>query len=227
VARGLFLQHEPLGTPGLIGARAAERGFDVVAVRVDEEAHLPDAADFDLVVTLGSTESVTNTAVPWIARETETLRRAIARDVPVLGICFGGQMLAHALGAAIHPARVPEVGWFEIETTDPDLVPPGPWVQWHYEAFDVPNNAVEIARSPAGPQAFTHGPHLGLQFHPELTAEMMGHWVRAFAGDLGRAVLDGGRLLADTERHAEPAARAARRLFDAFLARARSAGRRR
>src|SRR6266481_1231437 len=80
VARGLFLQHEPLGTPGLIGARAAELGIDVVSVRVDEEPHLPDAADFDLVVTLGSSESVENSGVPWIARETETLRRAIARD---------------------------------------------------------------------------------------------------------------------------------------------------
>jgi GMP synthase (glutamine-hydrolysing) len=226
VARGLFLQHEPLGTPGVIGARAAELGIDVVAVRADEDARLPDAANFDLVVTLGSSESVTN-AVPWIARETETLRRAIARDVPVLGICFGGQMLAHALGAAIHPARVPEVGWFEIETTDPDLVPPGPWVQWHYDAFDVPNNAVEIARRRAGPQAFAHGPHLGLQFHPELTAEMMDRWVAAFADELTKAGVDAARLLADTARHAEAAGQAARRLFDAFLARARSASRRR
>jgi GMP synthase-like glutamine amidotransferase len=227
VARGLFLQHEPLGTPGLIGARAAEIGIDVASVRVDEEPRIPDPADFDLVVTLGASASVTNTDLPWIARETETLRRAVARDIPVLGICFGGQMLAHALGGAVHRTRVPEIGWFEIETTNPELVAPGPWVQWHYEAFEVPDGALEIARSPAGPQAFSQGPHLGLQFHPELTAEMMGRWVRAFAGELAEAGVDPARLLTDTGRHAEAAGQAARRLFDAFLARARSVSRRR
>jgi len=220
VRRALFLQHEPLGTPGLAGERAAAVGLDVVAVRADGAPELPDAADFDVVVTLGSSASVGDAGVPWIARERETLRRAIARDVPVLGICFGGQMLAHALGGAVHPARVAEVGWFAIETRDPALVPPGPWVQWHYESFDVPPGAVEIARSPAGPQAFTHGPHLGLQFHPEVSGEMMGRWTEAFRGELVRAGVDPARIAADTARHAAAARAAAHRLFDAFLARA-------
>jgi GMP synthase-like glutamine amidotransferase len=204
----------------VIGARAAELGIEVVPVLVDDRTRIPDPADFDFVVTLGSSHSVTDAHVPWIAREIEALGRAIARDVPVLGICFGGQMLAHTLGGTVRQARIAEIGWFEIETTDPDLVPPGPWVQWYYEAFDVPPGAIEIARSPAGPQAFTLGPHLGLQFHPELSAEIMGRWVQAFANELASAGVDAAGLAADTRRHAEAARRAALRLFDAFHARA-------
>lgn len=221
--RALFLQHEVLGTPGLIGERAAERGFEVVSVMVPDETRLPDPTAFDLVVSLGSSDSATDTHVPWVAQESALLRAAIARDVPVLGICFGGQMLAHALGAAVRKGPHPEIGWFAIETSVPDLIPAGPWLQWHYEVFDVPAGATEIARSPAGPQAFTHGPHLGLQFHPELTADMLHGWVRESAKELSRAGVDVAGIVADTARHAERARQAARQLFDAFHARATGA----
>jgi GMP synthase-like glutamine amidotransferase len=216
--RALFLQHEDLGPPGLIGECAVESGVEVVSVMVPEAPELPQPAGFDLIVSLGSPNSANDTHVPWVAAESALLRAAIDRRVPILGICFGGQMLAHALGAAVRKGPHPEIGWLAIETSAPDLIPSGPWMQWHYEVFEVPAGATEIARSPAGPQAFTYGPHLALQFHPEPTPEILHAWLRASAKELARSRVDVARIVADTERHGEQARQAARRLFEAFCA---------
>ncbi len=216
--RALFLQHETLGLPGVIGECAAESGFEVVCVMAPDAPDLPAPEAFDLIVSLGSPNSANDQHVPWVAAESALLRAAIARDVPVLGICFGGQMLARALGAAVRKGPHPEIGWLAVETSAPDLIPPGPWIQWHYEVFEVPAGATQLARSPAGPQAFTYGPHLALQFHPEPTPDILQGWLRASAKELARAGIDAAEIVADTERHAEPARRAARRLFDAFSA---------
>ena len=94
----------------------------------------------------------------------------------MLGLCFGGQALAAALGGDVETAPEPELGWTEIETDEPELVPPGPWLEWHYERFTTPPGATEIARTGAASQAFRHGRHLGVQFHPESTVEIVEHW---------------------------------------------------
>ena len=94
----------------------------------------------------------------------------------MLGLCFGGQALAAALGGTVERAPRPELGWTEIETDEPELVPPGPWLEWHYERFTTPPGATEIARTAAATQAFRHGRHLGVQFHPESTVEIVERW---------------------------------------------------
>jgi GMP synthase-like glutamine amidotransferase len=147
---------------------------------------------------------------------------AVRRDVPVLGLCFGGQMLAKVLGGTIERAPAPELGWYAIETVDPAVVPAGPWLQWHFDAFTLPPGAEQLAVSDAGVQAFAHGPHLGVQFHPESTIEIVRRWAQADRERLRALGIDDGEALLERGRkHAEEAKAAAFELFDAFWERAR------
>lgn len=144
------------------------------------------------------------------------LRSALRAEVPVLGLCWGGQALAVAMGGRVAPAPAPEIGWLSVPSTDPDL-PEGPWLHYHYEAFTVPPGATELARSPAGASAFRAGRHLGLQFHPEATAAMGASWGRADPNQPAAAVRALAREGARCEGPARPQAFA---LFDAWYARA-------
>jgi GMP synthase-like glutamine amidotransferase len=152
-----------------------------------------------------------------VGRERRLLRDAVDGDVPVLGICFGSQILARALGGEALRAQQSEIGWVAVRTREPALIGEGPWFQWHYDTFTPPPGAVLLADSPAGPQAYTVGRSLGVQFHPEVTNEIVEEWVSLGRDRLTRDALDGERLLAETrERAAENRARAWR-LMDAFV----------
>jgi GMP synthase-like glutamine amidotransferase len=147
----------------------------------------------------------------------------LARDIPMLGLCFGGQMLAAVLGGAIDRAPEPELGWHAIDSANPDVVPAGPWLMWHYDRFAVPGGAETLATSAIGPQAFAHGRHLGVQFHPESTIEIVANWARADRERLAaHGIEDGEALLERGRRHADAAAAAAFDLFDAFWRRTRT-----
>jgi GMP synthase-like glutamine amidotransferase len=132
-------------------------------------------------------------------------------------------MLAKALGGEIEKAPHPELGWHAIDSAAPEIVPPGPWLQWHFDRFTVPAGAELLATSAAGPQAFTHGRHLGVQFHPESTIEIVRAWARS-DDERVRAlgIGDGQTLLERGRGHATAAVSAAFDLFDAFWRRARA-----
>jgi GMP synthase-like glutamine amidotransferase len=148
----------------------------------------------------------------------------VDEDVAVLGLCFGGQALAAALGGAVETAPEPELGWTEIETDEPELVPPGPWLEWHYERFTTPPGATEIARTGPATQAFRHGRHLGVQFHPESTVEIVERWAVSDRDRLEALGLgDGATLIAATPEDRAAAREAAFALFDGFLERANAA----
>jgi GMP synthase-like glutamine amidotransferase len=201
-----------------------ERGipFEVFRTYVGDPMPAPDGYEF--IVSLGSDRNPRDLDDPAVVAELELLRRAIEIDVPVLGLCFGGQALAAALGAPVTPAEIPELGWHAIETDDPASVPAGPWLEWHFERFAVPEGAVEIARSPSGPQAFRYGRHLGVQFHPESTVEIVAEWVELDAERLpGLGIPDGLAHIAATPAQREAARVAAFAFFDGFLRAARSA----
>jgi GMP synthase (glutamine-hydrolysing) len=217
----LVLEHEADAPAGLLGDWAAERG--VALEVVGTAGPLPDPAGRPFVVSLGSEASAADDAVPWLAAERAVLERAVAGEVPILGICFGAQHLARALGATVAPAVRPEVGWLEIETLAPGVVPPGPWLQWHRDAFTLPPGAELLARSEAGVQAFRHGPHLGVQFHPEVTPAIALGWARDYPESMARAGTDVDAVRAGGEAHAADARVRAFALFDTFLASAASA----
>ena len=215
--KALVLQHGPLAPAGLLADWLADHGIAMDVFRADESPEWPDVTAADMVVCLGSRfDPGRDPDEPSVAGTLALLRDAVETDVPVLGLCFGGQALAVALGGTVGPAPTPELGWIEVETDDPEAVPAGPWLAWHRHRFTVPAGATEIARNAAGPQAFRHGPHLGVQFHPESTIEIVAGWGER--DGLDTSALHAGR------HHAATAASNARKLFDGFLAGARGRG---
>lgn len=214
--RALVIQHDEDAPAALVDEWLAERGAERELYLVARDDSGRDPVAYDLVVVLGSAQAAYDDSVPWVGRELALLRDAVRAEVPVLGICFGGQLLARALGGEAMRAAQPELGWVEIRTDDPALVSEGPWMQWHYDTFRVPPGAKLVAHSPAGPQAYTIGRSLGIQFHPEVTAELVEMWVLEGGDQLRRMGLDPDRLLAESrERDAENRTRAWR-LLDAF-----------
>jgi len=218
----LVLEHEADAPAGLLADWAAERGIDleVFAWHADGDGDgAPDVAGRPFVVVLGSEASAFDDTVPWLARERALLDRALALDVPILGICFGGQHLARALGGTVSPASRPEVGWLEVESLDPETVPPGRYLQWHRDAFTPPPGAELLARSPVSAQAFRHGRHLGVQFHPEVTPAIALGWATNYPDSVRRAGTTVADVRAGGEEHAADARRRAYALFDMFRSR--------
>ncbi len=134
--------------------------------------------DVDLLVHLGSEWSVYS---PPLGAEIDAERSLIARATvsgcPVLGLCFGGQMVASSIGRTVAKAPVGEIGWVTVESDDERLIGPGPWFEYHLDRWDEADDERAIARNAAGPQALVVGRTLGLQFHPEVTEEVIRRWI--------------------------------------------------
>lgn len=217
--RALLVEHDPYTRPALVGEALEARGFELVRRLVvpEERFHdpgvdhdFPDPREWDLVVPMGAPWSADDHATigSWLAPELAMLRTAHAEGVPVLGICFGGQALSVALGGGVTRAPGWELGWTSVATSDPDLVPAGPWFQFHRDAMVLPPGALEVAANPHCSQAWTLGRTLAVQFHPEVTVEVLDLWLATG----GRAVVEGEGLdveaLRAATRDAEDAARA-------------------
>jgi GMP synthase-like glutamine amidotransferase len=215
--KALIVQHEEPTPPGLLGQWLDERNAEIEVLRIDLEEPIPDPRDYQLIASLGSEFAAFDDSVPFIHRESELIRQAAEHDVPFLGLCFGGQLMARVLGGKSFRSNRSEIGWLTVRTRVPDLIPEGPWFQWHFDTFTLPPGARLIADTDVGPQAYVIGRSLGLQFHPEVTPEIMDSWVRAYRHELDGDGVDPDALLEETNRLAPGVRRTAMRLFDQFL----------
>ena len=195
--RALFIQQDHVSPPGPVGEALAERGYEIVEFNVVPEErfddpHLtvefPDPLDFDVIVPMGAVWAVYDAdKISWIADELAMLRRAHENGVSILGLCFGGQALAAALGGSVMPAGGEEIGWYVVDSDEQELVGAGPWFQWHSDKFEAPPGSRVIARTELSPQAFVIGHSMGLQFHPELTPEQLESWLELLSETRGTA----------------------------------------
>jgi len=218
----LILQHGDWGPPAILADWCSARAIAFEVHHAQSGAPLPELNGQAFVASLGSPYNPDEEHVDQVAAEVAFVGEAVRRDVPVLGLCFGGQMLAKVLGGTIERAPAPELGWHAVETVDPAVVPAGPWLQWHFDAFTLPPGAEQLAVSDAGVQAFAHGPHLGVQFHPESTIEIVRRWAQADRERLRALGIDDGEALLERGRkHADDARAAAFDLFDASWEKAR------
>lgn len=210
------LQHDDEAPLNSLETAFVARGAELVVFRRHD---LPASIDgFDALVVLGAVESVLDQdGDGWYAAEQRLLRAADARNVPILGVCFGAQALADTFGGAVTVLATPEVGWTTARTARPDVVPPGPWLNFHCDAVVPPPGAEVIAASDRCVQAFRYGPHLAVQFHPEVTADQVTYWCDWLRSSLDAAGRDRDEIVA--ESHAHEAANIARcaALVDAFL----------
>ena len=178
--------HEPLGT---LHALLRTAGFRIRYVNYSREPTAEvDMARYDGLIVLGGPMGVYQTDLhPHLHREIDLVKQAMAQDKPVLGICLGAQIVAHALGAAVGPLPVKEIGWYDVALTDAgrndpmlaELGPGEPIFQWHGDAFALPEGAVQLATSALCPQqAFRFGQRVyALQFHLEVDAGMVDRWL--------------------------------------------------
>ncbi len=207
---------------GTIFPALREQGFAVtVATLVAGGDPVPEPDGLGVLVIMGAAESAYDDTVPWLAAELAYVRRALDSGTPVLGICFGGQVLARALGATVGRAPRPERGFVTLGSADPAVLPAGTWMEFHYDAFTLPPGAAELARNEVGVQAFSHGPHLGLQFHPEITPDVFASWVATWPPKARAAIgaqLDLPGLTAEIARRADASASACRDLVARFCA---------
>ena len=174
-----YLQHVPFEGLGSIEGWLKSRRAVISVSRLYENAPLPKPDAFDWLIAMGGPMSVNDEQVyPWLHPEKRLIADAIARDMVVLGICLGAQLIASALGSSVYRNKEREIGWVPIEriaaveSTVASVFPDRCEVfHWHGETFDLPPGAVRIARS-AGceNQAFLIGERVvGLQFHLETT----------------------------------------------------------
>ncbi|MGN6868204.1 MAG: type 1 glutamine amidotransferase [Solirubrobacteraceae bacterium] len=222
--RALVIQHDEDGPAGHVSDWLRDRGAEQDLYRIGADGSERDPRDYGLIVSLGSEHSAYDDGIPWLGVELRLLAEAAAADVPVLGICFGSQLLARALGGEAMPAAQTEIGWVRIDTRDPSLVGNGPWMQWHHDTFTLPAGAALLAESPAGPQAFALRRSLGVQFHPEVTPEIVASWVEAGRAQLARAGLDPARVLTDTHELSGENRIRAWQLLDTFMDRVAGVG---
>ena len=212
----LILQHEEPTPPGHMTQWLSDQGAKVEVFRIDERDEELNPRDYDLIVSLGSEFAAFDDSIPFVQREVKLYEQAIEADVPILGLCFGGQMLARVLGSRLFRAQQAEIGWLPVRTHDPELVSTGPWFQWHFDSFSAPPGAKLIAETDAAPQAFVYGRNLGLQFHPEVTPEIMDEWVRAYPHELEAEGVDPQGLLVETRQRATQAKQTTWHLLNAF-----------
>ncbi|NLA36783.1 MAG: C26 family cysteine hydrolase domain-containing family, partial [Actinobacteria bacterium] len=151
---------------------------------------------------------------------------ADAASVPVLGVCFGAQLLAHALGGSVRAAAREEIGWFDIEVVDDPAattladrfaIGHGPWFQWHLDVFTPPPHATTLAHSTAGPQAFVVGRMLGVQFHPEVNRSVLETWMVSDRDQLLDSGIDPDAMLRHTDDLLETATRRCEALLRAVV----------
>jgi GMP synthase-like glutamine amidotransferase len=227
--RVLFIYNDPIAPEAVLGEVFTERGFDVdtfnvVPVdRVSDPAavtvEFPEATDYDVIVPLGSRWSVYDEALRagWVGTEMALVRTAVDAGIGVLGVCFGGQLVAQAFGGTVRKAPNPELGWYEFASAPSDLIPEGPWFEWHSDQFTPPPGASELAATPWASQAFILGTAMGLQFHPELNLPLLELWLDDDKGDVTRLGIDIDELRQRTLMEQDGAAQRLRRLVAGFL----------
>ncbi len=223
--RALVIEHDPLSTPERVGAHLERRGATLEPFVVVEDVDnpevtvgFPENGGHDLVVLMGAPWSVYQPQVQgWVGPELDFIRRQVESGVPVLGICFGAQAMSAALGGRVTLSNRPEYGWGSIESSL-DEIADGPWFQFHHDEFTLPSGAVELARNGSGLQAFTSGRNLAVQFHPEMTADLIASWCEA-GGDqeLVIAGVDPDEVIEQSRRLAVESQPALERMLDWFL----------
>jgi GMP synthase (glutamine-hydrolysing) len=212
--RILILEHEPEAPGGLLEEWAATRGHECDVTEVPKLRHWPHPASDQVIVSLGSDRSVHASREGWIREEIAFVRAAHEAHTPILGICFGAQVLAAALGGRVRRASAATASWRDIPTLDPDLIPPGPWFRWHEDIFELPAGAKLLAGSPRAPLAFMIGSSVGLQFHPEVGRDIAESWLNGGREQMAAQDIDAHSLSIDIRRAAHGAQERANALFD-------------
>jgi GMP synthase (glutamine-hydrolysing) len=229
-----ILQHDPLQRPGYLLQYLDELAIPARVLHPCDGDDVPRSSRFfSGIVTLGSDASA-NGGAPWIERELRLIGDAIAADVPVLGHCFGGQLMARALGATVQRNAFANIGWASLRITPAGRrifadLPQVHAFNWHYDGFTIPAKATRtLFGEHCLNKGFVFGKHLAFQGHFEVTEEIVRSWCAAHREELalarGPAVQHEAEILSCLPERVAAVHVAARAAYAAWLAPIRRIG---
>jgi GMP synthase (glutamine-hydrolysing) len=223
-----ILQHEASQGPGILLDHLQQQGlaYQLLSPCGSDSAPV-NARDYSGIVVLGSNHCA-NEALPWIEDERCLLKSALVCDVPVLGHCFGAQMLARAMGARVWRNPCPNIGWSEVWVTPEaqrrmQLPPTATIFNWHYDTFELPPGATRtmVGRHCLN-KGFVRGRHWAFQGHLEVTAHSVRDWCAQGHDELlqagGPAVQTEAHILAQLQTQLAPLHALAHRSYGAWTA---------
>ncbi|MDJ0924609.1 MAG: type 1 glutamine amidotransferase [Acidimicrobiia bacterium] len=219
------LQHNEEAPPGYLGDAISAKGLSSVVCRLFAGDPLPQLEAVSAVVVLGgSMGAYEEQGHPYLVAEKKLIREAVKRDIPILGICLGSQLLADALGGRAYRARERVVGFFAIDVApaakgDPVIAAlEEPVLSFHGDTFDLPAGTEMLASHGDYPHAFRHGSALAIQSHPEVSSTIVQEWVGLLGRDrLIAEGIDPDAVLADMAAAEAANARRAAAMFSAWL----------
>ncbi|AKB55541.1 MULTISPECIES: type 1 glutamine amidotransferase [Methanosarcina] len=205
------LQHLKNDTLGNIGTWIDKKGYKLTKTLLYENSFFPDPEEFDMLLIMGGTMSVyQEEEYSWLKPEKEFVKKVIEAGKPVLGSCFGAQIISEVLGGKVTKNLYKEIGWHTIRAVEgkspgeiessklpPCMFPEFTGFMWHGDTFEIPVGAVKLFESEACPnQGFLYNAKvLGLQFHPEADRQ----WVRNLIRDSGHELVQGKYIQSEKE----------------------------
>jgi len=187
-----IFRHAATEGPGYLAQFLKQKQIPWHLIAIDAGEAVPqNSAAYSGLVFMGGPMSV-NDDLPWISKIEALIRDAVAKDVPLLGHCLGGQLISKALGGVVTRNPVKEIGWGEVKVAENEIA--RTWFgdiinfeafHWHGETFTLPQGATHLLSSVyCVNQAYAIGKHLALQCHVEMTAEMIATWCAVGAGEV-------------------------------------------
>jgi GMP synthase (glutamine-hydrolysing) len=193
----LSIRNINVETLGTLEPLFRSAGFQIEEVNAQEDQVPLNPGQYNAIVILGGPMSAYDN-LSYLAREQELIRNAIRKEVPVLGICLGSQLIAQAIGGRVHKGPKKEIGWSEVT-----LTPNGRKslfngikhktlrvFQWHGDTYDLPETVNIMAFSTLYPQAFSFGSAVGIQFHLEVDDKMIKRWLQEYYEEIRREVVN-------------------------------------
>lgn len=203
------LQHIACEHLGIIAEALEKDGIEYECVKLFESEAVPKAGDCSALIILGGPMNVyEEEKYQFLREEDKLIRKALARNIPMLGICLGAQLIAKAAGAMVTKGKQKEIGWYEVKLTDEgkrdeafkEFEREFKVFQWHGDTFDIPKCAVKLASSELFQnQAFRLGNAYALQFHIEVTYEMTEEWIKEYEGELSFEKIDPNNILEESK----------------------------
>lgn len=199
----LSIQNISCETLGTLEDFLESDGYVLDKVLAPEDPIPQSAIEFSAIILLGGPMSVYE-GIPYLTKEQFLIRDAFRRNIPVLGVCLGSQLIAGALGGTVFRGAKKEIGWYDVKITDKGLENLFNGLekkelgvfQWHGDTYTLPQNAVVLAYSDLYPQAFKIGSAYGLQFHLEVTEDMIKVWTEEYREEIKREGIELEKIIA-------------------------------
>ncbi len=223
-------QHIDCEGPGTLGTILKSRNVELQILKPFKGDVIPEKLGDGLVVLGGPMGVYEENQFPWMTAELNAIRKCLSENIPVLGICLGSQMLAHAAGAQVFRGAVPEVGWYPVSLTPEGrldslflgIPPEFESFHWHGDTFTLPPNSIRLAGSATTPNQIykVGGNAYGFQCHLEVTEKMINSWVSIYAKELtpqGGPILP-SRIENQLSQNAEALGKISEKVFSRFAA---------